>query len=303
MPDYGQDLRFGVFPAPDADRLTQTLELAQLADRAGLDLIGVQDHPYQRRHLDTWALMATLLARTERVRVFPDVANLPLRPPAVLAKAAASLDLLSGGRFELGLGAGGFWTAVDAMGGPARTPGEAAAALREAVDVVRLMWSGERSVRYDGRHYRLAGVKPGPAPAHPIGVWLGVYGPRLLEFTGRAADGWVPSSAYVPPERLGEMSDRIDTAAREAGRDPAAVRRVYNVMGEITASGGGPGSFLHGPPERWIDELTALALDHGMDTFVFAPPGDDPAQVEVFAAEVAPAVRDGVARHRGSASG
>src|SRR5580765_1555857 len=125
MTDYGRSVRFGVFPPPDAARLQEALEMVRVADQGGLDLVGVQDHPYQAAFLDTWALMATMLARTQRVTVFPDVASLPLRPPAVLAKAAASLDLLSSGRFELGLGAGAFWPAIAAMGGPSRTPGEA----------------------------------------------------------------------------------------------------------------------------------------------------------------------------------
>jgi alkanesulfonate monooxygenase SsuD/methylene tetrahydromethanopterin reductase-like flavin-dependent oxidoreductase (luciferase family) len=120
--DYGRPVLFGVFPTPEAGALEEVLTLARIADEEGLDLIGIQDHPYQRRFLDTWMLMATVLATTRRVRVFPDVANLPLRPPAVMAKAAASLDVLSGGRFEFGLGAGGFWQAITAMGGPSRTP-------------------------------------------------------------------------------------------------------------------------------------------------------------------------------------
>src|SRR5699024_4040361 len=144
--DYGREVAFGLFPSPGADPESQRALWAQVfaADRGGLDYIGIQDHPYQRRHMDTWMLMATVLARTERVRVFPDVANLPLRPPAVLATSAASLDVLSEGRFELGLGAGGFWEAIEAMGGPRRTPREAADALVEAVEIIRLMWSGER---------------------------------------------------------------------------------------------------------------------------------------------------------------
>ena len=79
--DYGRPVQFGVFPTPEADALDETLTLAQVADDAGLDLIGIQDHPYQRRFLDTWMLMASVLAKTQRVRVFPDVANLPLREP------------------------------------------------------------------------------------------------------------------------------------------------------------------------------------------------------------------------------
>ncbi|QBI54013.1 LLM class flavin-dependent oxidoreductase [Streptomonospora litoralis] len=297
MPDYGNPLRFGVFPAPDADRLDETMATVRAAEHGGLDLVGIQDHPYQRRHLDAWALMATILARTERVSVFPDVANLPLRPPAVMAETAASLDVLSGGRFELGLGAGAFRQAVSAMGGPSRTPPEAAGALEEAVEVIRLMWWQRSSVRYDGRHYRLAGVKPGPPPAHDIGIWLGVGGPRMLAAAGRLADGWVPSSAYFPPEKLPAMAERIDAAAREAGRDPAAVRRIYNVMG--TVDGSGAGSF-QGPAHAWVEEFTRLAVEVGMDTFVFAPDQGGAAQVERFAAEIAPAVRGEVARLRGS---
>jgi alkanesulfonate monooxygenase SsuD/methylene tetrahydromethanopterin reductase-like flavin-dependent oxidoreductase (luciferase family) len=124
MPDYGRPLRFGVFPTPEAATLDEVLALARVADEGGLEYVGIQDHPYQRRFLDSWMLMATVLARTERVCVFPDVANLPLRPPAVLAKAAASLDVLSNGRFELGLGAGGsgtrLWPWVGRGGLPAR---------------------------------------------------------------------------------------------------------------------------------------------------------------------------------------
>src|SRR5947208_1516150 len=103
--DYGQSLRFGIFPSPRADSFEESLHLARLADEAGFDLVGIQDHPYQRRFLDTWTLMAFVLAQTQRISVFPDVGNLPLRRPRMIAKAAASLDVLSGGRFELGLGA------------------------------------------------------------------------------------------------------------------------------------------------------------------------------------------------------
>jgi alkanesulfonate monooxygenase SsuD/methylene tetrahydromethanopterin reductase-like flavin-dependent oxidoreductase (luciferase family) len=138
---------------------------------------------------------AVLAAKTERIRLVPAVANLPLRPPAMLAKAAASLDLLGGARVELGLGAGAFWDAIVAMGGQRRSGREAVDALGEAIEVIRLMWSGQRSVRFSGRHYRIKGVHPGPRPAHPIGIWLGAYGPRMLALTGTKADGCCPHSA------------------------------------------------------------------------------------------------------------
>ncbi|MFI0404565.1 LLM class flavin-dependent oxidoreductase [Actinomadura sp. 3N508] len=294
MSDYGRPLEFGYFLVPNAD--DPLLATARAADRAGLDLIGVQDHPYQRRYVDTWTLLSTIAAGTERVRVFPDVANLPLRPPAVLAKAAASLDVLSGGRAELGLGAGGFWDAIEAFGGPRRTPREAADALEEAVTVIRKVWSGERNLRFDGEHYRLKGAKAGPVPAHRMQLWLGVGGPRGLALTGRAADGWLPSSPWATPERLPEMHARIDEAATSAGRDPADVRRLYNITGTIT--GGASEGFLRGPASQWIDELTDLAVGSGMDTFILWAEGDQETQIKRFAEEIAPAVRTQVAQER-----
>src|SRR5919204_822048 len=154
----------GVFIVPSAQDPQRTVEQVLAAEEVGLDLVAIQDHPYQRRFFDTFSLLAYLAARTERVRLAPDVANLPLRPPAMIAKAAASIDVLSGGRFELGLGAGAFWENIAAMGGPEREAGEAVEALKEAIEVIRAWWSGEgEAVSYEGEHYELRGVKPGPA--------------------------------------------------------------------------------------------------------------------------------------------
>ena len=296
MPDAGLPVRFGWFLVPEAADPRGLVEEARLAERSGFDLIGIQDHPYQRRYLDTFTLLAALATATERIGLFPDVANLPLRPPAMLAKAAASLDLLSGGRFELGVGAGGFWDPVVAMGGPRRPPGEAVEALEEAIGLLRLLWSGERSARFEGRHYRVAGMKPGPAPAHPIGIWVGGFGPRMLALTGRLADGWVPSSPSMPPRRLGAAQARIDEAAAAAGRDSAAIRRLYNISGRIGPGGGG---FLDGPAGQWVEQLLPLVTEVGMDTFVLWPSESPASQLRRFADEVAPALRQAVAAHRG----
>ncbi len=276
--DYRRPIKFGYFVIPDASQPMRALEQAIAADQAGIDLIGIQDHPYQHRFHDTWTLLSVIAARTSRVTVFPDVANLPLRPPAMLAKAAATLDLLSNGRVELGLGAGGFWPAIGAMGGPVRTPGESVSAVEEAIEVIRLVWSGGRGLRYDGRFYQLAGLNAGPVPAHPIGIWLGAYRPRMLRLIGRAADGWVPSLGYLTPQQLGEAAARIDDAAREAGRDPSVIRRVLNVGGDLTA-----------------DDFATLVLEHGFDTFMTSPDAGD-----AFIEEVVPKVRELVAEGRGS---
>lgn len=296
MGDYGQAPRFGWFPVPEAGRRHELLRLARLADELGLDLIGIQDHPYQARFMDTWTLLAAIAAQTRRISVFPDVVNLPLRPPAVLAKAAATLDLLSEGRFELGLGAGAYPEGVRALDGPARSPGDAVEALAEAIAVIRLMWSGQRGVRYAGSHYRLGGAHAGPPPAHPIGIWVGAYRPRMLALTGRLADGWIPSAPYLPPPLLAEAHSRIDEAAAAAGRDPASIRRLYNVSGRIT-DGASAGAF-DGPVEQWVETLTELSLTYGMDSYVLWPEGEPEPQLRRFALEVAPAVREAVTRAR-----
>src|SRR5712691_6801837 len=115
---------FGVSIDPSVKNLPLAYNLAQLADDAKFDIISIQDHPYNATFFDTWTLLTFLGSRTQHVRLLPNVANLPLRPPAMLAKAAATLDILTGGRVELGLGAGGFWKGIEAYDGPVRTPGE-----------------------------------------------------------------------------------------------------------------------------------------------------------------------------------
>jgi alkanesulfonate monooxygenase SsuD/methylene tetrahydromethanopterin reductase-like flavin-dependent oxidoreductase (luciferase family) len=288
-----RDPRFGLFLIPNAAEYADLLRQVAAAERGGLDLIGIQDHPYQRRFLDTFALIGDLLARTERLRIFPDVANLPLRPPATLAKLAASLDTMSGGRFELGLGAGAFWDGVAAIGGPRRAPGESVEALEEAIEVIRRFWSGERTIAYEGRHYQVSGLHPGPPPAHEIGIWIGAYKPRMLDLTGRVADGWLPSYGGAPPEAIPEMAKRIDDGAARAGRDPSAVRRLYNVAGMIR--GGPVQERLNGSPDHWIETLTGFVLQLGIDDFVFRPENDVLGQIEHFAQEVVPGVREAVA--------
>ncbi len=294
----GRELRFGISVTPNASQYSQILEQVLAAERSGLDLVGIQDHPYQRRFLDTYSLIADLLARTDRVRVFPDVANLPLRGPVMIAKAAASMDVMSGGRFELGLGAGTFWNSVAGMGGPHRAAGESIDALEEAIGIIRAALDGERVVRGTGPHYPVPGYPSGPAPAHRIELWLGVYRRRGLEMVGRLADGWVPSLGYLPPDGVGRASERIDAAARAAGRDPDAIRRIYNINGTITDGPMGSGP-LEGPPEHWIETLSGWATELGIDTFIFWPPDAGTAQVERFATMVVPGVRRAAAAMRG----
>ena len=273
MTDYGHDLQFGIFPTPDASAAQLVLEMSEAADVAGLDLVTIQDHPYQAKHLDAWTLLSVIAARTTSIRVAPNVLNLPLRPPVVLARSAATLDLLSGGRVELGIGTGAFWDAIVAAGGPRRTPGESIEALEEAIAIIRGVWSGTGSVTVEGEHHRVKGLHAGPAPAHPIGIWIGGYKPRMLRLTGRLADGWLPSQGYAEPSALRAMNETIDGAALKAGRDPAAIRRLYNVSRKAS-------------PEL----LAELALEEGMSGFITSV--SSVADVERWAQEVAPATRE-----------
>lgn len=169
----------------------------------------------------------------------------------MIAKQAASLDLLSGGRFELGIGAGSFWEAIGAMGGPVRSGREALEAPEEAIEIIRLFWSGERTISFEGRYYSISGLHPAPAPAHPIEIWVGAYRPKMLGLVGRRADGWIPSLGYAPPPRIPEMQQRIDEAAEKAGRDPAEIRRAYNLSGRITD--GSVGDLLEGPVTHSVE--------------------------------------------------
>jgi alkanesulfonate monooxygenase SsuD/methylene tetrahydromethanopterin reductase-like flavin-dependent oxidoreductase (luciferase family)/hemerythrin-like domain-containing protein len=279
--DYGHSLEFGVFITPASQAAESVVGLASLADREGLDLVSFQDHPYQARFLDTWTLLSFVAARTSRVRVSPNVLNLPLRNPAVIARAVASLDILSGGRAELGLGAGAFWDEIEAMGGRRLSPGESVKALEEAIDVIRELWDVEQpgKARVEGTYYSLQGAARGPAPLHDIGIWLGAYKPRMLNLTGRKADGWLPSLPYLQEGDLARGNAAIDEAAVSVGRDPSEIRRLLN----ITA-------------ETGVDELVRYALEDGIATFIVM--ADDATTIQTFASEVASAVRERVAAER-----
>jgi alkanesulfonate monooxygenase SsuD/methylene tetrahydromethanopterin reductase-like flavin-dependent oxidoreductase (luciferase family) len=285
----------GISVIPWWDSLERTRDLVRVADDGGLPFVGVQDHPYQRHFFDTWSLIPALMAETEQISFFTDVANLPLRLPSVMAKAAATLDALSGGRFELGLGAGAVLDIVPNFGGPRRTAPQAVDALSEAIDVIRRLWSGERSVTYKGNYYSLNDARPGPPPAHPIGIWLGAFRPRMLRLAARKADGWVPSLGVLSREELRAGNDLIDETAAELERDPNMIRRIINLQGLI---GDGPapsrsslpvgyllGEPLVGPPSWWKETFAGLQ-DDGFDTIVFWPVERSPRQVELLINEV-----------------
>lgn len=283
MPDYGHDVIFGAGLDSFTHSAATAVGLAEIADRVGVDMVAFADHPYHPGLLDTWTLLSYLAARTTKVTLAASVHPVPLRAPAVLARAAASLDILSGGRIELGLGAGHFQDAIAAMGGPRRSPRTAVDAVEEAILVIRALWADRSSTaQVHGQHYQLAGAHRGPRPVHDAGIWIGAYKPRMLRLTGRLADGWWPSLPALAEHgsiTVAEGNAVVDQAASDAGRSPGSVRRLLNLGTVLPA-----------------EQIAAFAIEDGVS--VFTVDVSDRYSVERLALETAPAVRELVAAER-----
>lgn len=291
--NYGHRLEFGTLVTPVATSPATPVALARRSEELGYDLVAFRDDPDQPAHLDIWTLLAWVAGRTERIHLAASVRSVPLRSPAVLARSAASLDLLSGGRLELALGVGDAPEAVEAMGGPRLDPHQAVESVGEALDVIRDMLDTDRqdALRYSGAHHRLAGAERGPLPAHHIPFWLDGDDGRLLRLVGTKADGWLATLDRTGPDGLRAGNKIIDEAAREAGRDPAEIRRLVTISGVFADTRRG---FLDGPPAAWVEDLLPLVVEDGVGTLVVAT--DDTGTMERFAREVVPALREAVDR-------
>ena len=285
------DLLFGVnvstSAAPGADPVAD----ARTAEDLGFDFVSASDHPGSARpSYETWTLLAWIAAATSRVSVLPRVLGVPFRAPALVAKAAESLDRLSGGRLLLGLGAGGDDSEFRALGLPVGTPAEKVRGLEEAVQILKGLWS-EPSLTHHGTIYRTEEARLEPKPAHRIPIWLGTFGERALEVTGRVADGWIPSRGYVPDEALPTMRDRVTAAAQRAGRDPASITCALNTQVTVDDRGARHPDQFTGPPGKIAGSVRRYA-ELGFTAFNFIPAGEDPArQVNRLATEVLPALR------------
>ncbi|WAL67774.1 LLM class flavin-dependent oxidoreductase [Amycolatopsis cynarae] len=288
--------RFGVFLSPHVEGLPQLTEKAQAAESTGFDYVSIQDHPYVPHYVDTFTLIAHLATTTSRIRLMTNVANLPLRPAPMLAKTSASIDLLSGGRFELGLGGGRAWDQIAGLGGPRWSPGETVAATSEAIDTIRALWTADRVLNVSDGHYPLIDAASGPPPAHRIGIWLGAAGPRMLNLLGAKADGWIAPLATAFDTKPAAQ-DRIDAAARAAGRQPTDIHRVIQLVGLIdgatasrprTGRGNTP---IHANAESWAQIITEFVTDERFDTINFVPQSESVDQVRHFGDDVIPRVR------------
>lgn len=291
---------FGLSITPD--NAENAFTLAKTADELGLDIIGIQDHPYNGTFFDTWTLISVLAASTKKIRYFADVTDLPMRPPAMLAKASATLDILTKGRVELGIGTGAFWDAIHSYGGPRRSPGEAVAAFEEALQVIRLIWNyggPRRRVSFSGKYYQLENAQAGPNPHHNINIWIGATRPRMMELIGRSGDGWViPLSSYMGPDEIKASQQLINATAKKSGRALDSIARISNTIGvideqgELDKSSGDKTPFV-GSSSQWVDWMVSSYMNLGVDTFVFWPiaKGQEENQLRLFADRVVPKVR------------
>jgi alkanesulfonate monooxygenase SsuD/methylene tetrahydromethanopterin reductase-like flavin-dependent oxidoreductase (luciferase family) len=290
-------IQFGVFLNPIRSRAEELTINTVAAEQAGFDYVSIQDHPYVGELLDPFSLIGVLIGRTSRIGFMTNVSNLPTRPPALLAKAAATLDVLSGGRFELGIGGGRNRDAVAALGGPTWTPRETLRAVDEAISISRHFW-GESTEGLDRLEtYSLGRVAPGPVPAHRIGIWLGAVGPKMLDLLGERADGWI-APLGIGYETKPFAQDRIDQAALAAGRQPDEVRRVVQLVGEVTEQPitrirprSGPGwQPIRTDPDGWARIITEFVHDERFDTINFLPEIDSMDQITAFGNQVIPRV-------------
>ncbi|WP_033289639.1 LLM class flavin-dependent oxidoreductase [Amycolatopsis jejuensis] len=275
---------------------------AQEADRAGLDIVTVSDHPYHAGQLDAYATLGFVLGATTGVSGAVTVTNLPVRPAPALARTVSALSTLSGGRIKLGVGAGVFWDRIEAFGAERRTPAEAVRLLAESITLIRALTGGGEPMTFDGEFHHVTDLAPAAAPTPPI--WTGSIGPASLAVTGRLADGWVPAAAQDwRSDLIARSRPVIDRAAAEAGRDPSAIATIYNVFGAISADSApitrSTGEFgiaqLAGSVQSWIDELVVAVQEHDAAGFVFFPVVGTAAEKEAsrqrWLHEVVPAVR------------
>jgi len=298
-----QEVVFGFGAHAGVDDVPELLHMAQQADRDGLDIFSLSDHPYIGGRLDAYASVGFILGRTQHISGFANVTNLPTRPAPMLARMVTSLSALSGGRIVLGMGAGGLWDRISDMGVPRLSPGDAVIAFEEAIVLVKLLSGGGPPVTYRGRHYQVDHVEPAPVAAPP--VWTGSVGPRSLAATGRVADGWIPGhAADWLSERYRASRPVIDEAAAAVGREPREIRSVFNFPGRITdrplpATRDRDGRWIGGSVGQWVEELTGAVLEHGASGFMLFSAGHAAPDLVIlgrWAKEIVPAVREAIAK-------
>jgi alkanesulfonate monooxygenase SsuD/methylene tetrahydromethanopterin reductase-like flavin-dependent oxidoreductase (luciferase family) len=282
---------FGLSIAPSVAAGTDPVASARMAEDLGFDFVSASDHPCGTQPTyETWTLLSWIAAATSRIRVATRVLGVPYRNPAMTAKMAETFSRLSGGRLILGLGGGYSDDEFRAFGLGTFAARDKVDGLGEAVVITRGLWS-QREFSFDGRLHRTDRAELEPKPLQPIPIWLGTFGDRALQLTGQLADGWIPSYGDRPLQQYKSMRERVLTAARDAGRDPAAVTCALHLQAQIGDRAGADPSLVAGPPAAVTEQLLAFtAIGFTAFSVNLTGPGLRE-QAEKFAFEVIPAVR------------
>ncbi|MEU8249928.1 LLM class flavin-dependent oxidoreductase [Nonomuraea sp. NPDC048916] len=263
---------------------------ARRAESLGFDFVSASDHPCgSEPTYEVWTLLTWVAAATTRIRLATRVLGVPYRSPAMVAKMAESLHRLSGGRLILGLGGGYSDEEFRAFGLGVPSPREKVDGMVEAVQIIRGLWS-EPGFSFEGSRYQVVDADLEPKPERPIPIWLGTYGRRALEATGRLADGWIPSYGFAPPEQAAAMRDQVLAAASASdsagGREVAC---VYNVPVHVGSPTGDAG-VVSGSAAEVTERLLGFARS-GFTSMNLMPVGDFREQAERLAVEVLPELR------------
>lgn len=285
-------------------------------DEGGVDWISAWDHLYEAPpqggtvpHFEAVATLAALCADTSRARIGCLVFYVGYRNPGIIAKAATTLDHLSAGRFELGLGAGWHEPEAEAFGFEFPPLGRRFDMLEEAVPLIRRLLTEDRTT-HDGDWFRTVDASCLPRPVQErLPIWIGGVGEkRTLPLAAAHADGW--NAAYVPPEEFRRLSGVLDDACGRVGRDPGEIQRAVNLtFNLVTDQSGvaamedrlraqwGPafgrvvGGGLNGTPEQAVERILAYADAGATGVNVALRAPWDAEALDAYLEEVIPAVR------------
>ena len=285
---------------------------ARAAEEAGYDGVAAGEHLFfHGPHPNGFVALAAAAGATERVRLLTSLTVLPLYPAALAAKLATTLDQVSGGRFDLGVGVGGEYPPEFVAAGV--EVAERGARTDEALELMRALWQGT-PVEFDGRFTRVPGLALNPGPVQPGGppIWLGGRSPAAIRRAGRFGDVWMPY--MYTPDQLASSLGEVRNAAEAAGRDPASVRGAVFCWGGVDTEPAvsrqeviegvsavyqqdftrlADRYLLHGDPDRVAARAREYA-DAGAQTLVFSPVGAGDRRreiVDLFTAAVLPRLR------------
>jgi alkanesulfonate monooxygenase SsuD/methylene tetrahydromethanopterin reductase-like flavin-dependent oxidoreductase (luciferase family) len=283
-------VQFGLSLSTSAAAGEDPVAVARRAEELGFDFVSVSDHPGGTHPTyETWTLLTWLAAATSRIGIAAKVLCGPLRNPALTAKMAETLQRLSNGRLILGLGGGYSDEEMGSFGIPPRSAREKVDGLEESLHIMQGLWT-QPAFSFAGRIYSTARAEIEPKPERPIPVWLGTFGDRALDVTGRLANGWIPSYGFAPPEVVTTMRAKVLTAAERTGRDPADITCAYSMEVHVGARLQ-DSTILSGTADEVVNQLVEL-VGLGFTAMNLSPTGPDTRQqMELIAGEVMAAVR------------